>query len=66
MPLSDMPPTIPHPKTLPDLGRLWDEGIASGAPADGEAAFARIALRLAAAIQARSHQLARQRAREAR
>ncbi len=25
-----------------ELGRLWDEGLASGAPSDGEAAFARI------------------------
>ena len=25
-----------------ELGRLWDEGLASGPPTDGEAAFARI------------------------
>jgi len=29
-------------QALAQLGRLWDEGIASGEAADGEAAFARI------------------------
>ncbi|MCE7027301.1 ribbon-helix-helix domain-containing protein [Jiella avicenniae] len=29
-----------------ELGRLWDEGLASGLPTDGEAAFARIRRRV--------------------
>lgn len=33
---------IQRQQAVKELGRLWDEGIASGPPADGEAAFARI------------------------
>lgn len=29
-------------QSLRDIGRLWDEGVESGAPVDGEDAFARI------------------------
>lgn len=29
-------------RAVAELGRLWDEGLASGAAQDGEAAFARI------------------------
>ena len=35
-------------RAIEELGRLWDEGIESGPPADGEAAFARIRQKLAA------------------
>ena len=29
-------------RAIEELGRLWDAGIASGPPSDGDAAFARI------------------------
>lgn len=32
------------------LGRLWDEGVASGQPVDGEAAFVRVRRKLEARI----------------
>ncbi len=33
-------------RAIEELGRLWDAGIASGPPGDGEAAFARIRRKL--------------------
>lgn len=33
-------------RAITELGRLWDEGLASGPPADGEEAFARLRERL--------------------
>ena len=39
-------------RAVEELGRLWDEGIASGAATDGEAAFARIRCSLDAKIAA--------------
>ncbi len=35
---------------IEELGRLWDSGIASGPPTDGEAAFARIKSKLDAKL----------------
>ncbi len=36
-----------------ELGRLWDEGIASGASSDGEEAFARIRQKLDKRLESR-------------
>lgn len=33
-------------QAIEEVGRLWDEGIGSGPPSDGEEAFARIKSRL--------------------
>lgn len=41
-------------RAVGELGRLWDEGIASGPTADGEEAFARIRATLGAASGARA------------
>jgi len=41
---------IQREQAVKELGRLWDEGIASGPAADGEAAFARIKRSLDAKI----------------
>jgi antitoxin ParD1/3/4 len=41
-------------KAIEEIGRLWDEGVASGSATDGEEAFARIGKRLAGHIGARS------------
>lgn len=35
-------------QAVEELGRLWDDGIASGPPTEGEVAFARIRSRLQA------------------
>jgi antitoxin ParD1/3/4 len=37
-------------QALDELGRLWDQGIASGPAVDGEAAFERIGARLKAKV----------------
>ena len=37
-------------RAVDELGRLWDVGLASGEPIDGEAAFARIKQKLDARI----------------
>lgn len=37
-------------RSIEDLGRLWDEGIASGPSVDGEEAFARIKSKLEAKL----------------
>lgn len=43
-------PTLDPETATAELGRLWDEGLASGAPADGAAVFHRIGCRLAATV----------------
>lgn len=40
-------------QAIEELGRLWDTGIASGPPTDGETAFARIKSRLDARLAER-------------
>ena len=40
-------------RAMEELGRLWDAGIESGPPIDGEAAFARIKNRLDATLAGR-------------
>jgi antitoxin ParD1/3/4 len=41
---------------LEELGRLWDEGMASGPAVDGQEAFARIRKKLDAKLAARGRQ----------
>ena len=40
-------------QAIEELGRLWDSGIASGPPTDGEEAFARIKTKLEARLAER-------------
>ena len=41
-------PLSERAKVIEELGRLWDEGLASGRSVDGEEALARVLRRLAA------------------
>ena len=41
-------PLFDRAKVIEELGRLWDEGLASGPAVDGEEGLARVLRRLAA------------------
>jgi len=45
---------IERAQAVQELGRLWDDGIASGSATDGEVAFARIRARLGSSIADRN------------